>query len=164
MSIQFRRATAMDFEAIANIYNEHIQLGKSSMDESLKNPMDIDSWVNNFHEREALFVGEVDNKIVGWGIIKRYSDRTGYRFCAETAIYLWNKDIGKGYGTAFKKMLIKEAKKMDYHHLIAKIFTTNKASIAYNQKLGYELVGIQKEIGWKNNQWVDIAILQYIIK
>lgn len=63
-----------------------------------------------------------------------------------------------------KKQLIEECKAMDYHHLVAKIFATNKASIQYNLNLGYTIVGYQKEVGFKNGQWMDIAIMQYIIK
>ena len=116
--------------------------------------------MQKFHDRERLYVLRDDeNVVIGWGIIKRYSDRDGYRFACETAVYLTQPELGKGYGTLMKLFLIDRCKEMDYHHLVAKIFATNTASIEYNRKLGYEIVGRQKEIGFKNGTWMDIVIM-----
>ena len=62
-----------------------------------------------------------------------------------------------------KKWIIAKCKELGYHHLVAKIFATNKASIAYNQKLGYEIVGTQREIGYVDGRWQDVTIMQLLI-
>lgn len=152
-----------DFATIAEIYNEYIRAGGSTMEESIYTAERIGTWVKKFNSREKLYVLKKDSKVIGWGIIKRYGDREGYRFACETAIYITESELRKGYGSLMKKFLIEESKTMDYHHLIAKIFATNTASIKYNLKLGYTMVGIQKEIGFKNGKWMDIAIMQYVI-
>ena len=162
--VEIVEATASEFQWIADIYNEFILLGTSTMDESSKTADTIASWVRKFHDREKLYVIKENGLTIGWGIIKRYSDREGYRFACETAIYLKSSHLGKGYWTMMKKHLIQVCKKLNNKHLIAKIFATNKASIGYNQKLGYTIVGRQNQIGFKNNQWVDIVIMQYIIE
>ena len=36
----------------------------------------------------------------------------------------------------------------------------NQRSIAFHRRYGYELVGIQKEIGHMEGKWTDVAILQ----
>ncbi len=163
LDITLERCSVEDYAMIAEIYNEHIRLGVSSMEETLKTEADIAGWVKKFHDREGLYVCRKEGKVIGWGIIKRYSDREGYRFACETAIYLTSSETGKGYGGQMKLFLIEECKRMNYRHLVAKIFATNIPSINYNKKLGYEIVGFQKEIGFKNGKWVDIAIMQYII-
>lgn len=161
--VQIVIATPQAYETIANIYNEHIRLGKSSMDESLKTADDIAIWVEKFNERERLFVLQKAEQIIGWAIIKRYSDRLGYRFACETAVYLRQSEVGKGYGTLLKKHLFEVCANLDYHHLVAKIFADNESSIRYNEKLGYTIVGRQKEIGFKNGKWQDIVIMQYLL-
>lgn len=152
------------FSIIADIYNESIRAGNATMDGVLKKAEDIADWVEKFHDREKLFVLKEEDTVVGWAIIKRYSDREGYRFACETAVYITQAKVGKGYGSLMKKHLIKVCKALDYKHLVAKIFAINKASIVYNQKLGYTIVGTQKQIGYKNNQWLDVVIMQYIIE
>ena len=159
-SNRIESALPADYDAIASIYNEYIALGNATMEEELKTAQHIEKWVQKFHDRERLYVLRDDeNVVIGWGIIKRYSDRDGYRFSCETAVYLTQSELGKGYGTLMKLFLIDRCKEMDYHHLVAKIFATNTASIEYNRKLGYEIVGRQKEIGFKNGTWMDIVIM-----
>lgn len=153
-----------DYAAIANIYNEYIKGGGATMDEVLKTESDIANWVTNFNDRERLFVLKNEGTTIGWGIIKKYSDRTGYRTTCETAIYLTASEKGKGYGTFLKKYLMQICKELGYRHLVAKILGGNAVSIAYNQKLGYTIVGTQKEVGFRDGQWQDVVIMQYLIK
>jgi phosphinothricin acetyltransferase len=158
-----RIATPEDFSNIAAIYNEYIQLGNATMEERIHEEKDIAAWVKKFNARERLYVMEVADEVIGWGIIKKYSDRDGYRFAAETAVYLTSSQLGKGYGSDMKKYLMEQARLLEYRHLIAKIFAENKASVQYNLKLGYTLVGTQKNIGFKNGEWKDIVILQLLL-
>lgn len=157
-------AQQVDYEAIASIYNEYIQSGGATMDEVLKTTADIAGWVTKFNDRERLFVLKKAAKIIGWGIIKKYSDRSGYRTTCETAIYLTDSELGKGYGTFLKKHLMQVCKDLDYRHLVAKILGGNKASIVYNERLGYTIVGTQKEVGFRDGQWHDVVIMQYLFK
>jgi len=158
-----RKATLNDCQVIASINNEHIAKGGSSMETELKTASDIEKIINNFNERELIQCLEVDNEVVGWGIIKRYSDRPGYSKACETAIYLRSNRKRMGFGTQMKLSLIEKCKELGYHHLVAKIFTTNIASIEYNRKLGYEEVGIQREIGNIDGKWLDVTIMQLIL-
>ena len=47
-------------------------------------------------------------------------------------------------------------------HLVAKIWARNEVSVSYNLKLGYEIVGVQRKIGFVNGEWVDVVIMQYV--
>ncbi len=162
--LQFLLAEVADYEAIAEIYNEHILARKSTMDQVLKKAADIQRWIEQFNDRERLFVLKREGQTIGWGIIKRYSNREGYRFACETAIYLKGEERRKGYGSYMKKEILKHCKALGYHHLVAKIFAINKGSIEYNRRLGYEIVGVQKQIGVVNGKWMDIVIMQYVFK
>jgi phosphinothricin acetyltransferase len=161
--MKFRIADINDAQAVMEIYNEHIADGNSTMDLQPKSLTEIEDWFKEFWQRELIVMLEDEDKIIGWGIIKRYSDREGYAKACETAIYLRGTETRKGYGTLTKKWIIEKCRELGYHHLVAKIFSSNTASIAYNKKLGYELVGIQKEIGFVDGQWQDVTILQLII-
>ena len=54
-------------------------------------------------------------------------------------------------------------KDLNYRHLVAKILGDNQSSIAYNQRLGYTIVGTQKEVGFRDGKWQDVVIMQYLI-
>ena len=161
--MKFRIADITDAQPVMEIYNEHIADGNSTMDQQTKSLGEIEDWFKEFWERELIVLLEDANKVLGWGIIKRYSDREGYSKACETAIYLRSAETRKGYGTLIKKWIIDKCRQLGYHHLVAKIFSSNTASIEYNKKLGYELVGEQKEIGFADGQWQNVTILQLLI-
>ncbi|MFK7908851.1 MAG: N-acetyltransferase family protein [Chitinophagales bacterium] len=153
-----------DAQAVAEIYNQHTMSYTATMDAVIRTTEDIEGWYHKFGERELMKVGEVDGEIVGWGVIKKYSDRVGYRTSCETAVYFKNSATGKGYGTQMKKVLIEVCKELKYRHLVAKIWAANTASIEYNRKQGYEIVGTQKEVGYLNGKWIDVTIMQLVLR
>lgn len=132
------------------------------MDFNPYSPEDIENLTKKFNYRETILVIEKDSQIIGWSIIKRYSDRPGYNFCCETSIYLSFSAVGKGYGYSLQTALLEQVKAFGYHHVVAKIMVANSPSIKFHQKFGYKIVGIQKEIGYSQGKWLDVAILQLV--
>ena len=160
--VKIRKATNKDCEKMANIYNQY--LGKATMDLFPKTENDYIEFLKNLDEREAYYVIQLAEKIIGWGCIKKYSPKAGYKFTAETSCFLDRNWLRKGYGTKLKTFLMQKAKALDYRHLTAKIFANNKASIQYNLKLGYRIVGIQHKVGFVNGLWKDVTIMEYFFE
>ena len=123
----------------------------------------VTGWVESLDEREAILMMEEGGDEVGYGAIKRYSDRGGYRFSAETSVYLRRARAGEGLGTELQAALIERSRAYDYHHLVAKLWAANERSRALHRKFGYNLVGIQREIGCVDGEWRDVAIMQKVL-
>lgn len=158
-----RPAGAEDYAAIASIYNEAIAVGGITMDGQFKTAEDIRAIAEKMGESEIYLVGETAQGIAGWGIVKAYSERLGYKVACETSIYLTHSEVGKGYGTLLQTALMKQVKAYKYHHIVAKILGGNTSSIRFHQRFGFEVVGVQKEIGFINGDWHDVVILQCIL-
>ena len=161
--MNFRIADISDAGIIREIYNEHIRIGGSTMDRVNKTITEIEVWFKEFNNRELIVLLENQGRVIGWGIIKKYSDREGYSKACETAIYLRSTETRKGYGSMMKKWIIDKCRDLGYYHLVAKIFALNKASIEYNLKLGYEIVGTQNKIGYVDGEWQDVTIMQLLL-
>ena len=159
-----RDATDDDAAAIAEIYNESIRVATATMDTALKTALDIRRQMKAFSNREGYMVLESDGAVIGWGVIKLYSPRPGYSRCAETSVFLRGSELRRGYGSRIKRVLIERCRAYGYRHLIARIWADNEASIAYNRNFGYELVGIQREIGYIDGHWQDIAVMQLVLE
>ena len=123
----------------------------------------ITNLTGEFGERETILVAEIDKDVVGWGIIKKYSDRPGYNLCCETSIYLKSTATKKGYGRVLQSALLEQVKTFGYHHVVAKIVASNQVSIEFHQKFGFKIVGIQQEIGFYGGRWYDMAIMQLLL-
>ncbi len=160
--IKIRTYLPEDLAIIASIYNEAIALGGVTMDQKAYTPDDIATIVSKFNHRETILVAQKEDQVIGWGIIKRYSDRPGYYVCCETSIYFSLSATGQGYGSSLQSALLKQVKAFGYHHVVAKILATNPQSIRFHQRFGFEMVGTQKEIGYHRGRWLDVVIMQLI--
>jgi phosphinothricin acetyltransferase len=158
-----REGTATDAPAIAAIYNESIREADSTMDQTPVNPEEVKAKMRGFRHNELIVVLEDDGDVLGWGIIKRYSEREGYRFACETSVYLRRSHTGRGLGHILQNELLDRCNALGYHHVVAKIWAQNQPSISMHRKCGFEMVGVQKEIGSSDGRWIDVAILQCIL-
>lgn len=147
-----RDATLADAPALAAIYNASIAAGDSTMDEEEKSAEAFRLQIAHFHEREALLVMLRDDEVIGWGIIKRYSDRAGYRFACETSVYFRRDLTGQGYGSLLQEARMARCRRLGYHHILARIMAVNQGSIRFHERFGYEIVGVQREIGFKRGR------------
>lgn len=106
---------------------------------------------------------KVERYVAGWASLKRYSNREGYKSTAETSVYIDLESRGFGLGRRLMSELEVRAIRFGFHHLVAKIFTENSHSVIFHQQLGFELVGIQKEVGYTHGRWKDVTILQKLL-
>lgn len=160
-SLQIREAQDHDTFAMAQIYNEYV--GKTTMDLEAKSEEYFARFLESKSEREACYVAELEKKIVGYSLIKQYSDRQGYRLTAETSTYLNSDYLRRGYGRLIKQHALEACKSMGIQHIVAKIWTSNQESIAFHESMGYTIVGVQNRIGFVDGQWQDVTIMQYLV-
>lgn len=160
--MQVRNFVEQDLVAIADIYNQHIATGESTLDAYPYSVEDMKSIVDKFDHRETILVIEKNNQVIGWGSIKHYSPRWGYRSSCETSIYLSSLETGKGYGKILYTQLLKQVRNFSYHHVVAKIRACNQKSIQFHQNFGFSRVGVQKEVGFSQGKWQDIIIMQLV--
>lgn len=159
--VSVRAATDRDAEAIVQIYNHYVRVGGATFDTL--------PWTATFvvelidHPKpDGWFVAIKNDGVVGWASVRRFSNRFGYRFSCETAIYLEPSAMGQGVGDLLQQRVEAHCRNCEIHHAMAKIIADNQRSIAFHRRYGYEMVGIQKEIGHMDGQWLDVAILQKI--
>jgi phosphinothricin acetyltransferase len=160
---EVRRARNTDAAGIAAVYTESILARDSTMDTEPFSDADVLTLLTGLGPREALFVLEADARIAGWGIVKKYSDRPGYRIACETSVYLFRSVLRRGWGRRIQHALFRFAEASGYHHVVAKIWAGNRASIAFHEACGFEMVGIQKEVGLVDGTFRDVAIMQKLL-
>lgn len=159
--IILRHSVVDDVADLAGIYNTYILRRGHTLDVS---PIPVGYFTTAIFDNSlSTIVATSSGEIVGWGRLFRWSPKTGYSTTAETSVYVHPMWIGQGVGRALKEQLIEEALCNGIHHLVARIFASNRAAIEYNLRLGYRMVGVQKQVGRVDGEFVDIAILERII-
>ena len=161
--IVVRRAEQRDCARLAQVYNDAIRSGISTMDTEPVGARYFIRQLAALTEREVLLVGESKAGVVGWSVAKRYSDRSGYLHACETSVYVGTSQQGNGYGSVLQQAIVERADALGYRHLVAKILATNEWSIEFHKRFQYEIVGTQRKIGFLNGQWHDVVIMQRIL-
>lgn len=162
-SVELRDATVDDAPAIAEIYNAYIGNGYITFDGDAKSAQHFADKIGAGNSAEAYVVAVVDGVVSGYGALFPWSDRCGYKTTGETSVYLHPDVQRRGIGSAIKRALIEQARELGYHHLVAKLVADNAASLEYNLRFGYEIVGTQREVGFVNGRWHDVIIMQLIL-
>lgn len=160
--IILRDCNLNDAKAIADIFNESVATD-ITLDDEFKSEISVNKEISSLGERESIIVLADNKEVLGWGKVKAYSPKYCYRFCCESSVYVRRKLMGRGYGSRIKKALITRAKEYEYHHMVSRLTVENIICFEYLKKFNFRLVGIQKEIGYKDGRWRDIAILQLIL-
>jgi phosphinothricin acetyltransferase len=159
-----RTADRFDAERIAGIYSHAILARNSTMETEPVSGEAMAGRLDALGERETVLVADHDSAgVIGWGIVKAWSDRAGYRVACETSVYLHPDWLSQGIGSRIQQALFTFCRSAGYHHVAVKIWADNEHSLAMHRKNGFELVGIQREIGRVDGVWRDVAIMQCLL-
>jgi phosphinothricin acetyltransferase len=79
----------------------------------------------------------------------------------EDSIYLGSEAIGRGIGRALLAELIARCTETGYTQMLAVIGdSANLASIGLHRAMGFEDVGVLRDVGHKFGRYLDVVILQ----
>ncbi len=161
--LTIRDAAPEDAAVVAAIYNASAPEGDPVLGASPKREADVRRLMDELGDREALVLLEHDDEAVGWGFVKRYSPRPGYRFCCEILVFVRPDQRRRGYGRRLQQALVERCKAFRYHHLLGRVWGANAASLAFHEAFGYEVVGTQRDIGYLDGRWEDVVVLQRVL-
>lgn len=161
--VKIRRATRSDASVIADIYNEAIATTTATFDTEPKSTEERIRWLESHDERHPVLVAELDDAVVGWASLTRWSDRAAYDDTAETSFYVHSTHRGRGIGRKLQEALIGEAQRLGFHTLIARITAGSAESLHLHETTGFTHVGVLKEVGRKFGKLLDVHVLQKML-
>ncbi|HJT80980.1 MAG TPA: GNAT family N-acetyltransferase, partial [Chthoniobacterales bacterium] len=149
VTVRIRRAQVTDAPAIATIYNEAIATTTATFDTEPKSIEERIRWLESHDDRHPVLVAELDNDVVGWASLTRWSDRAAYNDTVETSFYVHSNYRGRGIGRKLQEALIDEAQRLGFHTLIARITAGSAESLHLHETTGFVHVGVLREVGRK---------------
>ena len=162
-SAHIRDATSHDLPALTAIYKHAVEHTTATMDTSTPTLESQAEWFRHHDERHPVMVAELNGEVVGWASISAWSDRGGYRDTAEASAYVTPERHGQGIGKALMKELVKRARLIGLHVLVAQVTTTNQISLNMARSIGFEDVGTMREVGYKFGKPVDVLVLEMLL-
>jgi len=167
-AVSVRLATVHDAAAIRAIYNHEVENFTSTFDIV---PRTLEAQRNWLAERSGAFAAVVatipnrddEHRVVGFASLSPFKERAAYRTTVENSVYVSRDHGGMGIGMALMVHLIEVARDSGFHSMIARIESTSEASRALHRKCGFELVGVEREVGRKFNRWLSAAVMQLML-
>jgi len=157
-----RAATPDDTTALAAIYGDAVLHGLGTFEEEPPEPAEMVRRMAAVHDKGLPYVvAELDGQVAGYAYASPFRPRTGYRYTAETSVYVapWAK--GRGLGSAMLGPVVAACEGLGLRQLMAVVGgSENLASIALHRAFGFEVQGVMKGVGFKFGRWVDIVLMQ----
>jgi L-amino acid N-acyltransferase YncA len=98
-----------------------------------------------------------NDEVVGYAYSSRHSDRAAYLWSVDTSVYVrqgvHRRGIGRGLYTALLAMLPLQG----YVNAYAGIAIPNASSVGLHEAMGFQLVGVYNQVGFKCGVWHDVA-------
>jgi L-amino acid N-acyltransferase YncA len=159
-----RPATLADAWSIAGIYNHYIRHTVVTFEEEPLSTQLIEQRMSAVR-RAALpwLVAESRDGIVGYAYGSQFKDRSAYRFCAETTVYLAQGREGHGIGTRLYTELLAALSAQGIRTAVGLIALPNPASVTLHEKLGFTHTGTLHAVGFKFDRWVDVGYWQKLL-
>lgn len=171
--MRIRLAEMADAEAIRTIYNVEVLESTNTFDMVPRTRAEQETWILEHSGVHPAVVaiespepgpsGANGEIVLGFGSLSAFRERSGYSGTAENSVYVDRAHRGRGVGSALLAELIELASAHGFHSLIARIAGHNETSIGLHTAAGFELVGVEREVGRKHRQWLDVVELQRLL-
>lgn len=162
LAVLVRDADSADMPAVATIYAHHVMHGRATFEETAPACTELD-------ERRAAvlalrlpyLVAESSGEVIGYCYATTYRPRPAYRFTVEDSVYVAPDKAGRGVGSLLLRALITRCEAGPWRQMLAVIGNSgNAGSIALHSRLGFEVIGTLRSVGFKLGQWTDSVLMQ----
>jgi L-amino acid N-acyltransferase len=158
-----RPATTSDAETIREIYNIEVLGSTVTFDLVPRSHEDQVEWMDSHAGVYPVLVAEDDGAVVAFASLSPYRPRPGYSTTVEDSVYVAASHRGAGVGKLLLGELVDRGTAHGFHSIIARIVGDHSASVALHSSCGFELVGIEREVGRKFGKFLDVAVMQRLL-
>jgi L-amino acid N-acyltransferase YncA len=163
VGVLIRPATPADAAATADIYNAEVIGSTVTFDLVTRSVEEQAEWLGARSGALEVVVAEVDGEIAGFASLSPFRDRPAYRTTVEDSIYVAERHRGAGVGRALLSEIVDVAARRGFHSVIARIVGGHDASIRLHRSVGFEHVGVEREVGRKFGRWLDVVVMQKLL-
>lgn len=162
--MKIRPATLTDAEDIARIYNAEVTGSTATFDLVPRSLEEQRAWLIDRSGAHAVLVAETDDgAIAGFASLSPFRTRPAYATTVENSVYVDPDHRLQGVGLDLLRAIVETARSHGFHSVIARIADAQEASVRLHERAGFEVVGVEREIGRKFNRWLDVTVMQLLL-
>ena len=176
--MHIRLVSTADADALLAIYNPEVIETVVTFDLVPGVTQDMVTWIESHLGAHPAIVAVADSDdeapegtprnregdaILGYASIREFRDRPAYATTVENSVYVARSARGRGIARLLMDALIAMATDAGFHSMIARIVGDNEHSIKLHEACGFELVGIEREVGRKHGRWLNVVEMQRLL-
>lgn len=155
--VRIRPAAPEDGAALAAIYAPYVLDTPISLEAEPPDAAEMARRIADGGDLYRWLVCEVEGEAAGYAYAGRFRAREGYRFTAETSVYvaaaLHRRGVARALYTELLDLLIAQG----FTRAIAGVTLPNAASIGLHEAFGFTACGVYGRVGWKFGAWWDVG-------
>ena len=155
-----RAATAADGAACARIYEPYVRETAITFETEVPGADEMAARIEAANATHAWLVLEDGATVVGYAYGGTFRARAAYRFACEVSVYVERGRARTGAGRALYAALLERLAERGYHTAVAGMTLPNEASVGLHRAMGFEDVGVFREVGRKLGAWHDVGWMQ----
>ena len=107
--------------------------------------------------RFPWLVADENGAVAGYAYASPHRERAAYRWSADVTVYIHERFRRKGVGRALYSSLFALLRLQGYFKAYAGITVPNPGSTGLHEAVGFELVGIYNDVGYKTGAWRNVG-------
>ena len=164
MTIQIRPATTADAARCAAIYRPFVTDNWVSFELDPPDEAEMAERIATYGASHAWLIAEApDGMIAGYAYASPHRSRAAYATSIDVAVYVDPAFARNGIGRALYEALFPLMRDKGFHAAFAGIALPNEGSIGLHEAVGFTLIGIYREVGWKMDGWRDVGWWQRLL-
>lgn len=148
---------------ILDIYSYYIINSPATFEIDIPEYSEFKQRVLNIQQKYPYLTALYNGKVAGFAYAAPLRSRKAYDYSCETTIYIHNEFLNKSIGKALYSKLFDDIKEQNIINIYACITESNKESVLFHEKFGFQKVAHFHKCGYKFNKWHDILWLEKII-
>jgi phosphinothricin acetyltransferase len=153
-----------DAAVCAEIYAPHVEGSAVSFEERAPDAGEMATRIERYAASHAWLVVEDNGEVIGYAYATAFNERPAYRWSTSVSVYVAEEARGQGVGRTLYEALFARLRERGFRTACAGITLPNEASVGLHEHLGFELVGVNRAIGWKHGAWRDVGWYQLELK
>ena len=162
-AVRLRDTTADDATALARIYADAVLHGIGTFEETPPTPDEMERRRAEVagYGLPHLVAEDAQERVLGFAYASPFRTRWGYRWTAETTVYVDPQAHGRGVGGRLLAEVVARCEGLGLRQLIGVIGgSENAASIAVHARCGFQPAGLLPHVGVKLGRWVDVVLMR----
>jgi phosphinothricin acetyltransferase len=153
-----RTATTDDADAIAAIYAPIVTGTTISFELVPPSADDMRARIASILPALPWFVSLDDaGQVNGYVYAGRHRDRAAYQWSVDVTAYVHGEARRTGVGRRLYGVLFDELLRLGYCQAFAGIALPNAASVGLHEAMGFEKIGVYRNVGFKFGRWHDVG-------